>query len=341
MSDFTIDGFDNTSSSGSCINFREVNNLSIDHIQIIRMYGDYGIAVQQATNFNISDNDITLTTPRVSPNEAIITTQAWQNSRGRIANNICVNSGTEIDGQYIQILDNVIYGWGFGSGITTGANTISITSDMVISGNVVYGSLTGMDTNNFYPSGIEVYVNGSIISNNNVYGTAGPGILTGGVNGLVCGNSVHDCAPGFTGAGAAGILVQYGTSPSLGTNTIVTGNTVFNTNGAAGPQQYALAVNLLCTGVIIGPNNFQPGATGTVYGPVNYVGDVYAYKYGGFPSNGTYPIYNNSQGIYATSANFTNGNGEVDFWNVFGSALQSFNWYQQTGNTSKTLLMSL
>lgn len=43
----------------------------------------------------------------------------------------------------------------------------------------------------------------------------------------------------------------------------------------------------------------------------------------------------------ALTMNFSNGGGEVDFWNLYPSAATSFNWYQATGTGTNTLLMTL
>jgi len=54
----------------------------------------------------------------------------------------------------------------------------------------------------------------------------------------------------------------------------------------------------------------------------------------------SYPTVTNSM---AASWNFTAGGGEVDFWNTFQPSSQAagFNFYQQTGSSAGTLLMTL
>ncbi len=53
-------------------------------------------------------------------------------------------------------------------------------------------------------------------------------------------------------------------------------------------------------------------------------------------------IYPASASGLALSWNFTNGGGEVDFWNTYTSgAVPSFSWYQKTGASAATSLMTL
>lgn len=65
----------------------------------------------------------------------------------------------------------------------------------------------------------------------------------------------------------------------------------------------------------------------------------YAYI-GGLNASGVYPSIT-APSVFATANNFTGTGGEVDFWNIFTSAVSSFNFYQQTGASAGTLLMTL
>jgi hypothetical protein len=54
-----------------------------------------------------------------------------------------------------------------------------------------------------------------------------------------------------------------------------------------------------------------------------------------------YPPLSGDNGGLAVGWNFANGPGEVDLWNRNTAATTSFNWYQQTGASAASLLMSL
>jgi phage gp45-like len=69
---------------------------------------------------------------------------------------------------------------------------------------------------------------------------------------------------------------------------------------------------------------------------------VGGYLYNTLNAAGTYPASPVGYGA-AYGWNFTNGNGEVDFWNTYTSVTgyNSFSWYQQTSASAATLLMQL
>jgi hypothetical protein len=281
ISNLQIDGYDNTAAHAANIFIQGVTGVSVDHIAITRMYGYFGVALQGVTNFNVSDNQCTLTTARTTQNECIITTQALQNQNGSINENGIVNSGMEIDGENIQIAGNDISGWNFGGGITMGpapyGSVTTSTFQNCIVNNKVHNSGLGPDSNSDYPNGLEIWSYNTTVGHNTTWNNAAAGIYVGGENDVIVGNVTHDNGQNKASTtGLSGIFIQYyaNTVPStFGANAIISGNSSWNTNASSGPQNYALDINSSVTGVMLGANNFGAGTSGTVAGPYNYGGN--------------------------------------------------------------------
>jgi hypothetical protein len=270
ITDLTIDGQNNTGGSSASVFANNVTNLTIRNIEIINMYSMFGIVVQGATNFSVSDNRVTLPTPRQTQNNAILGTVNVQNSNGIVANNVLVGSGMEFEGEYIDFVGNKISGgFQYGSGIASGPSAVS--HDNTYTNNHIHDSGVLADSDGDYPTGLEIWAYNSVVSNNIVSKTADNGIFIGGQNDTVTGNIVYDCVQSTVrqGQGHGGIFVDYNGSAAYqnGSNATIEGNISFNSNGNAGSQPYALVVfGSSLTGVTVGTNNFGVGSSGTISG---------------------------------------------------------------------------
>lgn len=271
VSDFTFDGSDAGTSltppNGTMLCSQAVTGLSYDHIELTRMYGTFGMSVQGVTNFNISDNTITLTTPRTTQNQCILATAALQNSNGFISKNICVGSAIEYDGTNIVVVGNEVSGWKFGGGITTGpcSGCGIIDGHNSIIGNTLHDSGTAADSNLTFPLGIEDWGPFDTVVGNVTFRNGGVGINAGGNNSVYANNVGWDNGQGTA---AAGMLVQFSAAAACN-NCVISGNSFFNTNGAAGTQTYGIGFNQAVTGAIIASDNYAgPGNLGTI-GPTN------------------------------------------------------------------------
>lgn len=271
LSDFTFDGSDAGTGlappNGTMLCSQAVTGISYDHIEVLRMYGTFAMSVQGDTNFNISNNTITLTTARTTQNQCILGTAALQNLNGYIKDNICVGSAIEYDGTNIVVSGNEVSGWKFGGGITTGpcSGCGIIDGHNTIANNILHDSGLLPDTNNTIPLGIEDWGPFDTVTGNVTYRNGGIGINAGGANSVYSGNIGWDNGQGSP---LPGLLVQFSASAACN-NCIVSGNSFFNTNGVAGTQTYGIGFNQAVTGAIIASDNYAgPGNLGTI-GPTN------------------------------------------------------------------------
>jgi hypothetical protein len=297
VSDLTINGNDQSLSAASeSILIQNATNVNIDHVSIVHMPYMFGIVLQGVTYFDVVDNDVTRATAVNTQNQCVLGTQSLANSSGHISRNYCVNTGIEYDGFQTEILSNVVANWRFGGGITLGPFSGSYQN--VVAGNQTYGS-TGTDVNNTSPNGLEIWSFNSVVSHNTAYNNSGSGIVVGGANDSVVGNVAYDNGQNASSTtGRAGIYIQ-----SVGSNAWqtcaycgVSGNSVFNTNGASGPQTYGLEINANVVGASVYSNNIQAGANGFYYGP--HVGVA--------QSLGTHGIFTPSGASYTMQAQDVN-----------------------------------
>jgi hypothetical protein len=316
ISALMIDGYNNTAANAANIFIQGVTGVSVDNIAITRMYGYFGIALQGVTNFNVSDNECTLTTARTTQNECIIATQALQNQNGTIDGNVLVNSGMEIDGENIQIADNDISGWNFGGGITMGpapyGNVTTLTFNNSIVDNQVHDSGMGPDSNSNYPDGLEIWSYNSTIVHNTAWNNAAAGIYAGGENDIVVGNVTHDNGQNIASmTGRSGIFIQYhsnATPSAFGANAIIDRNSSWNTSGSSGPQNYALDVNSSVTGTQVGANNFGAGTSGLIAGP---------YSRGSMG----YVLWHDFNGDNRSDILWSDTSGDLSLWEMNGGTI--------------------
>lgn len=141
-----------------------VRNVGVINAGTYMLLIDYGAAGGNTySGVVIDSNYLAMTAGSHHFNECInaTTNDAWgQLTSAQITNNVCVNSGFEIDGAYTNISGNDISGWGFGAGIsqvwsdTTHSATPSAYG-CVIANNVLHDSMQGVDDNSTSAHGIE------------------------------------------------------------------------------------------------------------------------------------------------------------------------------------------
>ncbi|MFM0566974.1 glycosyl hydrolase family 28-related protein [Paraburkholderia caledonica] len=253
----TIDGGDFVTSI-PLIPTNGANDFFIEDC-VIQKFNVFGIGLNGGSRWRIENNKFNFTTPALTQNQALnVSISGGAVSEGIIRGNVMTGSAMDIAGSQILISDNFISGWKFGAGITTEFGT----EEFQIIGNVCFGGGTLPDVNSTVPLGIECWATRSVIANNLCYSNGGDGIDFGGQYTSVIGNV---CFNNGVGGGGSGIVARYANAGQNGSNSTVSGNTCFDTNGASGTQNYGYRdENASLARITISSNNFTNNKTGQV-----------------------------------------------------------------------------
>jgi hypothetical protein len=207
ISDLTFD-FGNPTFSSSlnypCIAITSGTRIVVRDCEILnlRTYCS-GVMLSGTSSYcTIENNYINLPSPSANYSQAIASSGATT-MHNSILNNVCVGSAMYFEGQYYTVKGNHIRNWQFGGGITCAVPPAG-AENFVITDNVIAYS-SGIDVNSTYPSGIEFWGNGSVISNNNISYMSGSGISFSGSNNTLCGNVIRNSGQGLANGAVAGI----------------------------------------------------------------------------------------------------------------------------------------
>ena len=174
--------------------------------------------------------------------------------RGRIVNNVCINTNTNFTGgNQMYIAGNDISGWGVGAGIATDPNA---TRNIII-GNKCHDSATAVDMFGINPNGIENWSAQTLIANNECWNCYGDGIATGGANSLIVGNICWD--NNTAGIATGGGIAATASGPSFASGSSFMANHCYDSG--ANTQSYGFVINNAgITNLTLNANRF----TGTV-----------------------------------------------------------------------------
>lgn len=265
VQDLQIDFADIASvTATSAIGFFNSNYVAIRNCKVVK-FNKLGIAMNSVRNFWIQENHIERTTPDAQGvNECILTTETGPqtNEYGWIQNNVCINSGTLLQGGYLFIESNTITDWRYGAGIGIAQTASTIYN--VVSNNHIFGSYTGIDSDGFSVKGIENWGSGTRVIANIIHGASGPGIFVGGINTHIENNAFYNNNTYTPETPSAGISLSYFDATFNANGSVVVGNRCFDTLAASGTQQYGIIVGNSVTSVTIVGNNLVNNKTGEI-----------------------------------------------------------------------------
>jgi len=236
-----------------------------------------GVAVNGGSNWDVSGNYFTMPTPSGNQNQAVnVSASAGAVSSYSINNNVCTGTAIYTDGSDGTISGNLITGWKFGSGVTTGTVAVPV-SRLRITNNLCSGS-SGIDSNSFYPAGIECWAQDSQIIGNTCLNNSGHGIQIGAPFINVIGNTCMNNGQSVLSNGA-GI---YGNAVTGGSNLIncMIAKNVSTDTQTTKTQTYGykeVNVSGTISNNYILDNNFDRNLTGTtliVGSPISWKGPV-------------------------------------------------------------------
>jgi hypothetical protein len=265
VQDLQIDFADIASvSATSAIGFFNSNYVAVRNCKIVK-FDKLGVAMNSVRNFWIQDNHIERTTADIQGvNECILTTETGSqtNEYGWIQNNVCINSGTLLQGGYLFIESNTITNWRYGAGI--GVAQTASTVYNVISNNHIFGTYNSVDSDGFSLKGIECWGSLTRVIGNIIHGASGPGIFVGGINTLVENNTFYNNNTYTAETPSAGITLAYSTASFNANGSVVVGNRCFDTAVAGGTQQYGIVIGVGVTTVTVANNNLQNNKIGEI-----------------------------------------------------------------------------
>ena len=265
VQDLQIDFADISSvSATSAFGFFNSNFVAIRNCTVVK-FNKLGVAFNSCRYFWIQDCYIKRTTSDAQGvNESILLTETGPQTSvyGWIQNNICENSGTIFQGSYLFIDNNTISNWKYGAGI--GIAQTASTVFNIVSGNHIFGSYTGVDSDGFSVKGIECWGSGTRICNNIIHGASGPGIFVGGTNTMLEGNTVYDNNTYTLETSTGGITLAYSTASFNANNSVLVGNRCYDNLGASGTQQYGIVVGTNVSNAYMGVNNLDGNKLGQV-----------------------------------------------------------------------------
>jgi hypothetical protein len=262
----TID-FNNVNMTAEMISIRLCNNFEIDHCYL-KNISNYGISLNAVNNFKIRNNIVERTTAIGSIyNVALNLGEASGNSyEGLIEKNLFNKSSIDLSGSEIHVLYNEIKDYMCGAGVVTEQAINS--KKMKIIGNIIHGS-RGIDINLYTCGGIECWSPYSIVADNTVYDCAGSGVDWGSFRGILSNNTIYN--NGVT-QNNPGIAIRYGTASYNGSESIISGNRCFDTNGGTGTQTYGILDQGSNTSYVTIKGN---GLKGNKIAPMNILGSRY------------------------------------------------------------------
>ena len=280
VQDLQIDFADIASTPAtSALGFLNSNFVAIRNCKIVK-FNKLGIGLNSTRYFWIQNCYIERTTSDTQGvNECILTTETGSqtNQYGWIQNNICLNSGTLLQGSYLIVENNLISSWKYGAGI--GVAQTASTEFNILFANHIVGNYNGVDSDGFSLKGIECWGGGTKISNNIVRNASGPGIFVAGQNSIIEGNIVYNNNTYTAETPSAGIALYYTSSAYNANNSILVGNRCFDSLGASGTQQYGISIGSSVSNAYIGVNNLDGNKTGQVLNsstsPTSYIGSSY------------------------------------------------------------------
>jgi Pectate lyase superfamily protein len=253
-----------SASATSAFGFYNSNFVAIRNCKIIK-FNKLGVAFNSCRKFWIQDNYIERTTADLQGvNECILLTETGPQTSvyGWIQNNICINSGTIFQGSYLFIDNNTISNWKYGAGIGIAQTTSTIY--IIVSGNHIFGSYAGLDSDNLTNKGIECWGSGTRICNNIIHGASGPGIFVGGQNTILEGNVIYDNNTYTAETSSGGITLAYSNSTFNANSSVIVGNRCYDSAGVSGTQQYGIVVGTNVSSAYIEVNNLDGNKLGQV-----------------------------------------------------------------------------
>lgn len=186
----------------------------------------------------------------------------------KVVNNVCVNTGMQIDGDHGYYAGNDISGWAFGNGIFTiynqsGPSVPTSDHDNVFSGNTIHDSPAGYDVNSSAASCVENNGYANVWVGNDMHGCGGEGFRNYGEYTKIVGNTIYNNAKTTSIVGnykRAGIhLALSGIGePYQSKNVYIDGNTVYDTTST---QLYAFADETGIDGPVYFTENELSGST--------------------------------------------------------------------------------
>jgi len=248
------------------------DDFTINNCRLLKM-DKFGIAINAANRFVLSNNFIQKTTAANTQNQAInISTFSGAVTFARVLNNYIKNSAINMSGYSCVISGNKIDTFKFGGGITMQAD-VNTYSNIITNNTITNGS--GTDVNSTVCEGIENWGKWSVISENLIYANGGVGITNAGKQTVIANNTIFN--NGLT-VNSPAISALSGTVSAVfyeGSECVITGNRCFDTSGAGGTQTYGYADNSSATSynMLVG-NNFKGNKTA----PTNILGTVYSFS---------------------------------------------------------------
>ena len=251
-----------SSTASGAFGFYNSNFVAIRNCRVVN-FNKLGVAFNSCRNFWVQDCYIERATADAQGvNECILTTETGPQTTqyGWIQNNVCVNSGTLLQGGYLFVDNNTIANWKYGAGI--GVAQTASTFFNVLSNNHIFNSYTGVDSDGFSVKGIECWGSGTRIFGNIIHGASGPGIFVGGVNTILEGNVIYDNNTYTAETPSGGISLSYFSATYNANNSVLVGNRCFDNLGASGTQQYGILVGTSVSNVYIAANNLDGNKLG-------------------------------------------------------------------------------
>ena len=228
----------------------------------------------------ITNNHLSLASAGTNQNQCLALGVWWGSTpEARITgavvkNNVCVNTGMQIDGSNGLVEDNDISGFAFGTGIfmvfddgSHVSKTVPTTDhDNVIAYNIVHDSPPGLDVNQSPAGGIENNCYRCLIIGNVMHHLGGEGIRNFGERATIIGNVAYDNGKGgAAGALPAGFYIRASSlgKPYLSKSVFMSGNVAYD--DGARTQWYGYADDANIDGPVTLRANRFDGTTRAIY----------------------------------------------------------------------------
>lgn len=238
ITDLSLDMGDFYGGANSCaVGLGPGRSAVIRDIEILNM-GRFGITGHRLDSFDIADNYIARAAPLNTANNGILIIDNGS-STGKVRCNRVVNTGTALNVLRSLVDGNEITGAGYGAGIVFPATP---TCGYNRASNNLCADSFGLDSDGFFPKGIENWGGVSDFFNNSTLYNSGTGFCQGGQSCTITG--FRAMGNGKNEQPGVGLLIA-----SSGSGTLIDGAQTWNINGRQGK-----------------PYGVQPGATGVVFG---------------------------------------------------------------------------
>ena len=252
---------------GSQIHIERVNVINSGSSNII-LLGFNG-----STNVWVKDGYFSLNANGTAQNQCILVGSSYAAATDyEVSGNTCVNTAMEFNVVRLNVHDNDIYGWAFGSGVVMDQTTTATHN--IVAHNKIHDSATGQDVNNTYPSGIENWAPYSINDSNQIYNVAGSGIYMGSPHQQITGNVIYGIGKRSDSLGAPAISCGYTSSTYNCDYGAISGYTASDDGSGTTTYGYADLANV--TGSLVSANYFAGalGATQIIGGSQLGVGTI-------------------------------------------------------------------